>query len=50
MPAIVYYDAKGKQMNTTASFLTQSDLESMLNDLLAGKTPTAPATSTTSSS
>ena len=49
VPAIVYYDSKGKQVDTTDQLLTQKQLESMLNDLLAGRTPTTPTTSTTGS-
>ncbi|MCL4309775.1 MAG: hypothetical protein M0Z32_04420 [Actinomycetota bacterium] len=49
MPAIIYYDAKGNQVATTDTFLPQDQLETMLNDLLAGRTPTIPTTSTSSS-
>lgn len=49
VPAIVYYNDKGKQVDGTDSFLTKSQLESMLNDLLAGRTPTTPAATTAGS-
>ncbi len=37
IPAMVYIDAKGKQVATTDELLQKSDLELRLNDLLAGK-------------